>query len=47
VLTAMGLAGEKSAVIRISASRYTTNDDYTRLRDALCLAFGQLRQQST
>jgi cysteine desulfurase len=43
VLAAMNLAAEHAAVIRISASRYTTNDDYARLRDALCLAVGKLR----
>lgn len=43
VLAAMGLGARTTATVRISASRYTTAEDYARLRDALRGAVRQLR----
>ena len=45
VLAAMGLDTLNAATVRISASRYTTAEDYARLREALRRALGQLSEQ--
>ena len=42
VIAAMGLSAKNVAIVRISASRYTTDEDYHRLREALVKSVAHL-----